>query len=299
MTKKKKSSSITLKSAPLERGVSAYFPRVPNLRIQTIFFTLFLLFFLVGIILIGFFYAKEATQTNFSQRNLAPSFAYPFGTDWLGRNMLYRTLAGLSLSLTLGMVTALLSAILATLIGIVAAMGSKLLDASINWLIDLVMGIPHLVLLILISFALGGGAKGLMVGIILTHWTGLARLVRSEVLQLRSLHYIKASHQFGKSNGWIIRHHLLPHMTSVFTVGVILLLPHVILHEAAISFLGYGLPPEQPAIGIILSESMKYVISGMWWLAVFPGSLLVLVVFMFDRLGDNVRKLLDPISSQE
>ena len=94
-------------------------------------------------------------------------------------------------------------------------------------------------------------------------------------------------------------HHLLPHLVPQFFVGLILLFPHAILHEASVSFLGYGLPPEQPAIGIILSESMKYLSAGMWWTAVFPGLLLVLIVLLVDRLGDNLRMIIDPYSAQE
>ena len=86
---------------------------------------------------------------------------------------------------------------------------------------------------------------------------------------------------------------------AMIFVGLILLFPHAILHEAGVSFLGYGLPPEQPAIGIILSESMKYLSAGMWWTAVFPGILLVAIVLLVDKLGDSLRMVLDPYSAQE
>jgi peptide/nickel transport system permease protein len=94
-------------------------------------------------------------------------------------------------------------------------------------------------------------------------------------------------------------HHLLPHLVPQFFVGLILLFPHAVLHEASISFLGFGLPPEQPAIGIILSESMRYISTGMWWQAVLPGLTLVLIVLLVDKLGDNLRTILDPYSAQE
>ena len=173
------------------------------------------------------------------------------------------------------------------------------MDGFINWVIDLVMGVPHTILVILISFALGRGLKGLLIGIAATHWCSLARLIRGEVLQLRSRQYVAVSRRLGKSSGWILVHHLLPHLVPQFFVGLILLFPHAILHEASVSFLGYGLPPEQPAIGIILSESMKYLSAGMWWTAVFPGLLLVLIVLLVDRLGDNLRMIIDPYSAQE
>lgn len=255
---------------------------------------LLLLLFAAGILMTG-----DATAPDFSRKALPPSWRHPFGTDWLGRDMLLRTVKGLSVSIAIGSVASLVSAVLATLIGIAAASGSKAVDAVICWCIDLVMGIPHLVLLILISFACGRGMKGLLLGIALTHWTGLARLVRSETLQLRSQPYIAVSRRLGKSPGWILLHHILPHMLPQFLVGLILLFPHAILHESALSFLGYGLPPEQPAIGIILAESMKYLTGGMWWLAVFPGAALVGLVLLFDKLGENLKLLLAPTSAHE
>lgn len=118
-------------------------------------------------------------------------------------------------------------------------------------------------------------------------------------MQLRNQQFVAVSRRLGKSSGWILTRHLLPHLVPQFLVGLILMFPHAILHEASISFLGYGLPPEQPAIGIILSESMKYLSAGMWWPAVFPGLLLVAVVLLMDRLGENLRVILDPYSAQE
>ena len=273
--------------------------RTVNRRTKTVvvccvLFTILLVVFAAGLLI-----SPAAVAPDFSNKGLAPSLQHPFGTDWLGRDMFLRTIKGLSLSITVGAVASAVSAVLATIIGIVAASGSKRLDSAINWLIDLVMGIPHLVLLILISFACGRGLAGLIIGISLTHWPSLARVVRAEVLQIRSQQYIMVSRRLGRPTGWILWHHIRPHIIPQFVVGLVLLFPHAILHESALSFLGYGLPPEQPAIGVILSESMKYLTSGMWWLAVFPGLMLVGLVIMFDKLGDNLKTLMDPASAQE
>ncbi|GAF09931.1 dipeptide transport system permease protein DppC [Paenibacillus pini JCM 16418] len=97
----------------------------------------------------------------------------------------------------------------------------------------------------------------------------------------------------GKSRWWIAVHHILPHILPQFLIGFMLLFPHVILHEAAVTFIGLGLSPHEPAIGIILSESMKYLSSGMWWLAFFPGLCLLMIVRMFDQIGENLRLLMD------
>lgn len=152
-------------------------------------------------------------------------------------------------------------------------------------------------LLILISYAFGKGFKGVVIGVALTHWTSLARLIRSEVLQLKEATYIKVAEKLGKSKMEIAWKHMVPHLLPQFLVGLILLFPHAILHEASITFLGFGLSPEQPAIGIILEESMTHLAMGKWWLAVFPGFLLVMTVVLFDVAGESLRKLLDPASA--
>ena len=270
-----------------------------NRRTKVIIYTVLMALVVIGAYLAGVLIPDSAVEPDFMNIQQPPSWEHPFGTDMLGRDLFLRTLKGLSVSLTVGIVASVISAVIAVFVGIAAATGSKIVDGIITWVIDLVMGVPHTVLVILISFACGRGLKGLLVGIAVTHWCSLARLIRGEVLQLRGQQYIAVSRRLGKSSGWILNRHLLPHLVPQFFVGLVLLFPHAILHEASISFLGYGLPPEQPAIGIILSESMKYLSAGMWWLAVFPGLLLVLIVLLIDRLGDNLRMILDPYSAHE
>lgn len=270
-----------------------------NRRTKVLILTVIMAIVFVAIYLFGIFIPEEAVAGSFLNAKKAPSWEHPFGTDALGRDLLMRTLKGLSVSITVGIAASVISAVIAVFVGIAAATGSKRLDAFINWCIDLVMGVPHTILVILISFALGRGLKGLLVGIAAIHWCSLARLIRGEVLQLRSQQYVAVSRKLGKSSDWILVHHLLPHLVPQFFVGLILLFPHAVLHEASISFLGFGLPPEQPAIGIILSESMRYISTGMWWQAVLPGLTLVLIVLLVDKLGDNLRTILDPYSAQE
>lgn len=270
-----------------------------NRKTKTVIITILSITIILAITMFGVFLNESALEADFTIKNLPPSIKYPFGTDWMGRNMIYRTIKGLSTSIIIGIIAATVSAIVAVMVGIMAGTMPKWVDNIIIWCIDLVMGIPHIVLLILISFAMGRGIKGLVVGIAVTHWPSLARVVRGEVLQLHNEQYIKLSRNLGKSNLYIMGRHILPHVIPQFIVGLVLLFPHAILHEAAITFLGFGLSPEEPAVGIILSESMKYLSSGMWWLAVFPGVMLVGIVILFDKLGDNLRRLIDPYSSQE
>ncbi len=270
-----------------------------NGRIKTAAFFGIAVLFLLVVTMSGVLFSEEAMVTDFSRKNLAPNIVYLFGTDWLGRDMFIRTLTGLSMSIRIGILAAGVSSVLALLLGTLAATMGKAVDAVITWVIDLVMGIPHILLLILISYAFGKGFKGVVIGVALTHWTSLARVIRGEVLQLKEALYIRTAQKLGVNKYQIAWKHMFPHLFPQFLVGLILMFPHAILHEASITFLGFGLSPEQPAIGVILSESMKYLAMGRWWLALFPGLFLVLTVILFDVAGENLRKLLDPGSAHK
>lgn len=254
---------------------------------------------LVAVAVLGLVITPLATTSDLSMAREAPSLLHPFGTDNLGRDMLARTLAGLSTSIGIGLLAAVVSSIIALVLGTLAALGGKKIDACITWLIDLMLGIPHIVLLLLISYALGKGFWGVAIGVALTHWPSLCRVIRAEVLQVKQSSYVEVARSLGRGPVYIAIHHVLPAVLPQYLVGLILLFPHAILHEAAITFLGFGLPPEMPAIGIILSESMNYLSIGMWWLALFPGLALLAVVLLFDQAGQSLRRLIDPARAQE
>ena len=233
-----------------------------------------------------------AVRTDFTLKGLGPSFSHPFGTDWMGRDMLARTVCGLSTSIYIGLIAAATSSAIAFLLASIASFGGRIADAVVCWLIDLVMGVPHIVLLVLISYALGRGPLGVFVGISITHWPSLARVLRAEMLQVRSEPHIQCTRSLGSSWAYIAFRHVLPAVLPQFLVGLVLLFPHAILHEASITFLGFGLTPEEPAVGVILSESMGYLSSGSWWLAVFPGLSLLVTVLLFEKVGSSLRRLL-------
>ena len=270
-----------------------------NRRQKTLILLAFALLFLSAVTIAGYFAREAAMSTDFSRKNLPPDAGHPFGTDWMGRDMFLRTITGLSMSIRIGLITATVSALAAFLIGTAAALLGRAADGVITWLIDLVMGIPHTLLLMLIAFACGRGFRGIVIGVVATHWMSLARLIRGEVLQLKQSGYIKVAEKLGVKRWQIVRRHMIPHLFPQFMVGLILLFPHAILHEAGVTFLGFGLSPEQPAIGIILSESMRHLAMGRWWLALFPGLLLVFTVLLFDLAGSCLRRLTDPGSAHE
>lgn len=270
--------------------------KMGNRRIRVLAGLGFSLAFLAVVCIWGSLSTETARVTDFSRVNIPPCLRYPFGTDWLGRDMLARTLKGLSMSIWIGILSAAVSAAVALVLGITSATMGKAADSVISFLIDLIMGVPHILLLILISVALGKGLRGVIIGVSLTHWPSLARLIRAEVIQLRESPYIQIARRLGKGRWYIAGKHMLPHLIPQFIVGLVLLFPHAILHESSVTFLGFGLSTEQPAIGIVLSEAMQYLVTGKWWLALFPGLLLVFTVVMFYVMGESLRKLLDPNS---
>lgn len=262
-------------------------------RLATATFTILLALFLSVIL------SNDNLATNFSSKSLEPSLKHLFGTDWLGRDMFTRTLKGLRLSLFVGLLGASIGAMIATILGVCAATLGKRVDAVISWLVDTFIGIPHLVFIILIAFAVGGGIKGVVCGVAFTHWPSLTRIIRAEVYAIKGSDYIQISKNMGKPWFFIATKHILPHILPQIMVGALLLFPHAILHEVAITFLGFGLSVQTPSIGLILSEAVKHISIGDWWLALFPGLLLVLVVKSFDSIGEQVRVIINPGSAHD
>lgn len=270
-----------------------------NQRKKTIFSFALCCGLLIAIVIGGLICGDMAVTSDLSQKYIAPCGQHIFGTDQLGRDMLARTVKGLSTSILIGLLASVVSAVLAAILGSASALLGKKVDAVITWMVDLMMGIPHIVLLVLISYALGKGFWGVTIGVAITHWPSLTRVIRGEILQLKEANYVKIAAKMGQNPWQIAVKHMIPHVFPQFLVGLILLFPHAILHEASITFLGFGLSPESAAIGIILSESMNYLAIGMWWLAFFPGLALLGVVALFNLAGGSLRRLIDPHSAQE
>ena len=277
-------SSIKRRSSSFEFGI----------REKTILSLGIFIVFFVAILVAGSVIDPEKFSIDLINKNQSPSLAHIFGTDWIGRDMFFRTLKGLSISMKIGVLSSILSGIIAVILGIIGPTCGKKVDSVITWFIDLILSVPHTLIIILISMAAGGGLKGIVLGVSLTHWTSLTRIIRAEVMQVKEADYTKIAKNFGKSNLYIAKNHILPHVIPQLLVGTVLIFPHAILHEASVTFLGFGLQSHEPAIGIILSEAMKYLTSGKWWLAFFPGLSLVLVSMMVDNMGKKIGKLIDP-----
>ncbi|MFV0428349.1 MAG: ABC transporter permease [Arachnia sp.] len=252
---------------------------------------------LIVVAVVGAFMPPSWYAVDFNLRSQPPSAAHLFGTDWLGRDMAFRTLSGLSTSIGIGLFAALISSAIAIVLGTLAATLGGWMDRAVLWLVDLFQGMPHLVFMIFVAILMGRGATGIMWGVALTHWVSLARVVRAETLHLAEAPYIRASRGLGRSPWWIATRHYMPHIVPPAVTATVLMFPHAILHEAALTFLGFGMPHEDPSIGVILSEAMRYLTRGAWWLAIFPGLALLAVVVIFDRCGRALARLISPASA--
>jgi len=273
--------------------------RTSNRRRRAITLAIALGAILLAALVAGLAMPPEFYASDFTQKQQAPNAVHWFGTDFLGHDMFCFSIRGLALSIVIGLFASTVSGFVALLFGSISAVCGGWVDKTILWLADLFMSIPHLVMLLLISFAVGGGTFGVVLAVALTHWPSLTRVIRAEVLRIRTGEYVAASRAMGKTDLWIAWHHVIPNVMPQFIVGTILLFPHAILHESALTFLGFGLPLDSPAIGAILSSSMKYLATGAWWLALFPGMMMVVIVLLAFTLGDDIKLLTDPHTVQE
>lgn len=273
--------------------------KVFNRRVLVVILMAVAVTYLIGVFVWGLFMNPRSYEANYANKFLSPSLAHPFGTDFIGRDMFHRTIKGLSNSIIIGVLASIFSSIIALVAGIASAVFGGWVDKFVNWCVDLCMGLPHLVLLMLISFMMGKGVKGVTIAVALTHWPSLTRIVRSEVMQIRSSQYVKAAYKMGRTKTQVAFQHILPHVIPAYLIGLVLLFPHAIMHEASITFLGFGMPAEMPAIGVILSEAMQHISTGKWWLALFPGLMLLIAVLLFDIIGENLKKLWNPESGNE
>ena len=234
----------------------------PNTRAKIIFYVAISTAYLLVVFILGITMNSNKYAVDYSAKFISPCLQHLFGTDFMGRDMFWRCIKGLSNSILIGILASIVSSFIALVFGVSCAIIGGKYDKLINWCVDLCMGIPHLILLILISFMLGRGTVGVTVAVAVTHWPALTRLVRAEVLQVRSSQYVQAAYKMGKNKFEVAVNHIIPHVLPVYLIGVVLLFPHAIMHEASITFLGFGIPAEVPAIGVFLSDALNHITSG-------------------------------------
>jgi peptide/nickel transport system permease protein len=222
-----------------------------------------------------------------------PAAPYVFGTDNLGRDVLSRVLVASRVSLAIGVLSMLVSITAGVLIGALAGFFGGYVDGVLMRATDVVLSIP--VFFLTVAFlALFGPSLGRLIWIIgLTAWPPTARLVRVEMLALRSRDFVTAVRATGASNARIIVRHLLPNVVPVIVISATLRVGLAILTEAGLSFLGLGVQPPQPSWGNIIADGREY-LGLAWWVSLFPGLCVFLAVMAFNLVGDGLRDAFDP-----
>ncbi|RCW43242.1 peptide/nickel transport system permease protein [Halopolyspora algeriensis] len=220
---------------------------------------------------------------------LPPSPEHPFGTDTAGRDVFVRALAGLRVSLLVAAVSALVSTVLGAAVGTIAGALGGWTDRLLMRVVDTVNAVPHLLLGIVIVALYRGSVVAVVLSIALTHWTAVARIVRSEVLSLRQRPYIDAAISGGATRWRVLHRHLLPAIVPQAALSAVLLIPHAVWHETALSFLGLGLPPHMASIGNILGDGREAVLLGAWWIILFPSALLVVTTLAVSGIAASWR----------
>ena len=223
-----------------------------------------------------------------------PSWEYPFGTDFLGRDMLSRTLFGAQLSVIVGVSAAVLATVVSVVIGVVSGYAGGRRDMVTQRFVDAWMSFPDLVILIVVVSVLGPGSWQIVCTLGLLLGIGGSRIVRSAVVSVRENMYVHAAQSMGASTGRILWRHILPNVLPPVIVLFTTRVGTAILAESGLSFLGLGVPPPAPTWGGMLSgDGRTFMFQGPW-LALAPGACLTIVVYAINVYGDALRDLLDP-----
>src|SRR5213592_1424497 len=216
------------------------------------------------------------------------------GTDFQGRDVLSRLIHGTRVSLIVGLMGTLVAGGIGTAMGILSGYVGRWVDQVIMRVTDAWLALPALVFAIFLATMVGPSMWNIVFVLGAVYWTRYARVIRGEVLTLREREFVKLAEIAGASKLRVIKRHILPNVMNTATVLASLTIGVVIIAEASLSFLGVGVPPPQPAWGLMLAEARPTLMAGQWWLTVFPGLCILLIVLATQLFGDWLRVRLDP-----
>lgn len=254
-------------------------------------------FLLVIIALIAVFAPLIAPYDPYTQDlsriNEPPSPDHWFGTDDVGRDLFSRVVYGTRISMLVGVVCEAICVPIGVILGALAGYFGGWVDAVISRIIEIFASFPTILFAIAVMFILGPGIMNIFIAIGVIGWTGLARMIRGQIMQLKEKEFVEAARASGASNMKIIFRHLIPNCLSTIIVVITLDIPGDIMLESTLSFVGLGVQPPDPSWGSMISEGRKFIRQNVWY-SFFPGLAIMLVVLAFNTLGDGVRDALDP-----
>lgn len=252
----------------------------------------FLLTIIVLTILVPWISTQDLDRADPAVRLEAPSSEYWLGTDQFGRDVLLRGIYGVRVSLTVGAAVMLLSAVVGTILGMIAGYFQHL-DTLIMRVMDGLMAFPPILLAIALMASLGPSTPNVVVALGVVYMPIIARLVRGSTLSIKEQLYVEAARSIGVRNFRILARHIFPNAMSPLIVQCTFIVAFSIIAEASLSFLGAGVPPDVPTWGSMLRDGQE-VITRSWWMVLVPGTLLFLTVLSLNLVGDALRNALDP-----
>ena len=223
----------------------------------------------------------------------APSLTHWLGTDELGRDVLSRVLVAVQASMRIAVTSVALALVVGVAIGVLAGYRGGWLDTVLMRVVDVMFAFPVLLLALAVVAILGPGMTTTILAIGIVYTPIFARVARASTLGVRTEPYVRMSQAMGTGDGYILRRHILPNISGPLIVQTSLSLAFAILSEAALSFLGLGIQPPQPSLGRMIFDSQGFVTMA-WWMAVFPGAAIFVIVLAFNLFGDGLRDVLDP-----
>ncbi len=240
-----------------------------------------------------FISTHDPTEINIKDALLGPSPLHFLGTDQLGRDIFSRMIYGSRVALSIGLVAVGIAAIIGLLLGSIAGFYGGWIDSLIMRFVDIMLCFPRFFLILSVVAIVGPNIFNVMVIIGLTGWMGIARLIRAEILSLKSRDFISASRALGASNFYIIFRHLIPNGIGPVLVSFVFGVAGAILTEAGLSYLGLGVQPPKPSWGNILFEG-RAVLGVGWWMILFPGLAILISVLSFNLFGEGLRDIINP-----
>ena len=237
----------------------------------------------------------ETDKLNILNKNIPPgeTSEHLLGTDTLGRDILSRMIFGARTTVLISLAALLTGGVVGTVLGLISGYSGGWTDTIIMRVTDAALGFPTILVALVIAVILGKGTEVIILAVALTVWARFARMIRGDVLAIKVLDFVTVAKISGVSTPILIWRHIFPNVVNTLMVITSLLVGQVILLEAALSFLGLGLAPGAPSWGIMVSEG-KDVILDVWWLSLFPGVAITIVVLAFNFFGDWIRDYLDP-----
>ena len=223
-----------------------------------------------------------------------PNPTYPLGTDQQGRDVLSAIVYGSRTSLFIGVLGVVLCLLIGTFLGILAGYYGGWIDSLIMRIADIQLSFPSILIAMFLMSVLGRGIGNVLIALMMVGWVKFARTVRGETLKVRKMEYVDAARVIGLPNWKIIFKYILPNVTTSLIVLATMQVGTFILIEATLSFLGLGVPITEPSLGMLCSDGYKVMFGGLWWVSVFPGLYIVLIVFAVNMLGDFLRDELNP-----